>query len=72
MLIIWLAGPHDLIQTNQHSAMWYARPAGWLVGCLTARQHIICATCDGGKPAQSAKDGQQDTMNTTLRYTITM
>jgi len=25
----------------------------------------------GGKPAQSAKDGQRDTMHITLRYTIT-
>jgi len=30
----------------------------------------ICANCRGEKPAQSAKDGQRDTMHITLRYTI--
>jgi len=47
---------------------------GWLVGCLTARQHkkAICANCGGKEPAQSAKDGQRDTMHITLRYSIAM
>jgi len=45
-----------------------------LVGCLTARQHRKVNLCQlrGEKPAQSAKDGQQDTMQIALRYTITM
>jgi len=46
----------------------------WLVGCLTACQHrkLICANCGGIKSAQSTKDGQQDTMHATLRYTKTV
>jgi len=45
-----------------------------LVGCLMERQHrkINLWQLRGGKPAQSAKDAQQDTMHITLRYTITM
>jgi len=43
-----------------------------LVGC----QHRKANLCQlrGGKPAQSAKDGQRDTMhiNYLIRYTITM
>jgi len=39
-----------------------------LVGCLT----VNLGQLRGGKPAQSAKDGQQDTMHINLRYTITM
>jgi len=50
-LVGWLAG-------------WLA---GWLVGCnLTARQHRkvnLCQFVSGGKPAQSARDGQRDTMH---------
>jgi len=42
-----------------------------LVGCLTARQHRKVNLL-GGKLAQSANDGQQNTMHITLRYTITM
>jgi len=48
------------------------------VGWLVVQQHInterstICASCGAGKPAQSAKDGQRDTMHITLRYKITM
>jgi len=46
----------------------------WLIGVLTARQHRKVNLCQlgGRKPAQSAKDGQRDTMHNTLRYTITM
>jgi len=46
----------------------------WLIGELTARQHRKVNLCQlrGMKPAQSAKDGQRDTMHNTLRYTITM
>jgi len=45
-----------------------------LIDCLTARQYrrSICDICGGGKLAQVAKDGQQDTIHTTLCYTITM
>jgi len=45
-----------------------------LIECLPARQHRKVNLCQlrGGKPAQAAKDGQRDTMHTTLHYTITM
>jgi len=35
-------------------------------------ERSICANCGGGKLAQTAKDGQRDTMHNTLCYTITM
>jgi len=42
--------------------------------CLMACQHRKVKLCQmwGREPAQSAKDGQQDTMHNTLRYAITM
>jgi len=51
--------------------------AEWLAlidRCLTARQHkkVNLWQMRGGKPAQSAKDGQRDTMHIIFRYTITM
>jgi len=60
------------IKVNWHAATLYV--TGRLLGCLAARQYrrSICANCGGGKPAQSAKDGQRDTMHITLSYTITM
>jgi len=47
----------------------------WLVDrCLTARQHRKVNLCQQrrGTPAQTAKDGQRDTMQDTLIYTMTM
>jgi len=41
-----------------------------LVGWLLNTKRSICANCGEGKLAQSAKDGQRDTMHITLRYTI--
>jgi len=39
----------------------------WLVGCLTARQYRKVHLCQlRGKPAQSVKDGQRDTMHINL------
>jgi len=35
-------------------------------------ERSICANCGGRKPAQSAKDGQRNTMHNTVRYMITM
>jgi len=52
-----------------------SHPTGCLVGCLTARQDRkkgqFVPTAGGGKPAQSAKDDQRDTMHITLSYMIT-
>jgi len=48
----------------------------WLVinGTSTHAERSLCANCGGRKPTQSAKNGQQDTMNAykTSHYTITM
>jgi len=46
----------------------------WSIGVWrhVKTERSICANCGGGKPAQSAKAGQRDTMHNTLRYTITM
>jgi len=57
-----------------HSLRVWSERRRRLVGCLTARQHrkVNVCYCAGGKPAQSDKDGQRDTMHITLRYTITM
>jgi hypothetical protein len=43
----------------------------WLVFNGTSKQKGA-ANCGRGKSAQAAKEGQQDTVHTTLCYTITM
>jgi len=45
---------------------------GWLFNGKSTQKRQFVSTVGGGKPAQSAKDGQRDTMHITLRYTITM
>jgi len=45
---------------------------GWLFNGTSTQKGKFVPTAGGGKPAQSAKDGQRDTMHITLRYTITM
>jgi len=44
----------------------------WLFNGTSAQKGKFVPTAGGEKPAQSAKDGQRDTMHITLRYTITM
>jgi len=40
---------------------------GWVVVQRRVNtERSICANCGGGKPAQSAKDGQRDAMHITL------
>jgi len=43
----------------------------WLFNGTSTQKGQFVPTV-GGKPAQSAKDGQRDTMHITLRYMITM
>jgi len=38
-----------------------------LIGVYVDTERSICVNCVGGKPTQSAKDGQRDTMHNTLR-----
>jgi len=67
-LFIYASGTVQRGLQAQYSA---AIKADWLVGCLTALQHRKVNLCQlrGGKPAQSVKYDQRDTMHITLNVT---
>jgi len=55
------------------SAFENNRLIDWLFnGKLTTKGQFVPTAGEGNKQAQSAKDGQRDTMHNTSRYTITM
>jgi len=59
--------PHTLACYN------YIGVFGWLFnGMSTQAGQSVPTECGGGKPAQSAKDGQRDTMHITLHYALAM
>jgi len=72
-LFVWFNVTSTHIRHFYQAAMQGWKPAqevenwlvGLLVGCLTARKHKEVNLCQlrGGKLAQSAKDGQRDTMH---------